>query len=47
MVNGFRYGFLGVSDISPLAGLGMLTAFAVVLFAVNLYLLRKGVGIRS
>jgi ABC-2 type transport system permease protein len=47
MVNGFRYGFLGVSDINAWAGLGMLVGFAAVLFAANLYLLKKGIGIRS
>jgi len=47
MVNGFRYGFLGVSDISVATGLIMLIFFAVVLFNVNLYLLKRGIGIRS
>lgn len=47
MVNGFRYGFLGVSDINPTAGLGILVVFAVTLFSINLYLLRKGVGVRT
>jgi len=47
MVNAFRYGFLGVSDI----GLG--TAFAVILaftagfFVFALYLLERGVGLRT
>lgn len=47
MVNGFRYGFLGISDISTSIGLAMLVLFSVILFSVNLYLLEKGVGIRS
>ncbi len=47
MIDGFRYGFLGASDISVVAGLGMLVLFAVVLFAVNLYLLKKGIGTRT
>lgn len=47
MVNGFRYGFLGVSDISVATGLIMLIFFAVVLFSTNLYLLKRGIGIRS
>lgn len=47
MVNGFRYGFLGISDISTSIGLTMLVLFSVILFSVNLYLLEKGVGIRS
>jgi ABC-2 type transport system permease protein len=47
MINGFRYGFLGISDISIYIGVGMLVLFAVVLFAANLYLLKRGVGIRT
>ncbi|PIE72661.1 MAG: ABC transporter permease [Deltaproteobacteria bacterium] len=47
MINGFRYGFLGVSDISVGVGLGMLFLFAILLFATSLYLLRKGTGIRT
>ncbi len=47
MVNGFRYGFLGVSDISTTIGLAMLVLFSVILFGVNLRLLKQGTGIRS
>ena len=47
MVNGFRFGFLGISDISAATGLSILLLFAVILFAANLYLLKKGVGIRT
>ena len=47
MVNGFRFGFLGISDVNIWAGLGILILFAVVLFYINLYLLKKGVGIKS
>ncbi len=47
MVNGFRYGFLGVSTINVWYGLGMLLFFTVLLFTVNYYILTKGWGIRS
>ncbi|BHH84792.1 ABC transporter permease [Desulforhopalus sp. 52FAK] len=47
MVNGFRYGFLGTSDINVYSGMAMLVLFSVVLFSVNLYLFKKGIGIRS
>lgn len=47
MINGFRYGFLGISDISIFTGLAMLVLFAVGLFTANLYLLKKGVGVRT
>jgi len=47
MIDGFRYGFLGTADIGVGTGLVMLSFFAVILFAANLILLRKGTGIRS
>lgn len=47
MVGGFRFGFLGISDISIWAGVGMLVLFSVLLFTANLYLLKKGTGIRT
>ncbi|WP_018405489.1 ABC transporter permease [Marinobacter gelidimuriae] len=47
MVNGFRYGILGVSDVNPFVSLGMILLFIVVLAAVALNLLRRGKGIRN
>ncbi|MBT4539481.1 ABC transporter permease [Candidatus Woesearchaeota archaeon] len=47
MVSGFRYGFLGISDINVWLGMGMLILFTLVLFSVNLVLIRKGYGLRS
>jgi ABC-2 type transport system permease protein len=47
MINGFRFGFLGISDINVWAGLGMLVLFAILLFGVNMYLLKRGTGIRT
>ncbi|MGW8193376.1 MAG: ABC transporter permease [Desulforhopalus sp.] len=47
MINGFRYGFLGVSDINVWAGFAMLVFFAIMLFTISLYLLEKGVGVRT
>lgn len=47
MVNGFRYGFLGVSDVSYLTSLGLLLVFNVVLFTLAYQLINRGVGIRS
>ena len=46
MVNGFRYGFLGYSDIPVYIGLLILTVLMIVLFWVNLVLMKKGVGLR-
>ena len=47
MIDGFRFGFLGIADMRVTTGLGMLLIFAVVLFSINLYLLKKGTGIRT
>lgn len=47
MVNGFRYGFLGASDISITTAYAIIGLFVIALFAFNLYLLEKGIGIRS
>ena len=46
MVNGFRHGMLGTSDIAPFLSLCVILLFLVVLTAFCLYLMRKGVGIR-
>lgn len=47
MVNGFRYGFLGVSDVNVATSIGLLVVFNVVLFSVAYGLLQRGIGIRS
>ncbi|USD64840.1 ABC transporter permease [Vibrio sp. SCSIO 43136] len=47
MVNAFRYGFLGVSDVSITTSFGVLGVFVVALYAVAHYLVTKGIGLRS
>ena len=47
MVNAFRYGVLGASDINIVASYVIIVAFIVVLFTFSLYLLEKGYGIRK
>jgi len=47
MVNAFRYGFLGVSDISLALSYAISSGFIVILYVFSLYLLRKGLGIRT
>jgi len=47
MVNAFRYGLLGLSDIPMGTALGIILLFIVGLTAWSLYLMRKGVGIKS
>lgn len=47
MVNGLRYGFLGVSDIRVDVGIIILAVFLVVLFGLNVHLMKRGVGLKS
>jgi len=47
MVNGFRYGFLGVSDVDVTVSLSLLVGFNIALFSLAYYLLKTGKGIRS
>lgn len=47
MVNAFRYGVLGVSDVNIWFALGMTSVFCVGLYAYALSLLNRGVGIRD
>jgi ABC-2 type transport system permease protein len=47
MVNTFRYGFLGRSDIALGLAYGIIVLFVALLFAFALNLLERGVGIRS
>jgi ABC-2 type transport system permease protein len=46
MVNAFRYGILGISDVNIYFALGMLVAFTVVMFAFAMHLLYRGKGLR-
>lgn len=47
MVNTFRYGILGTSDVNIYWSLSLLILFSGALFATALYLLRKGTGLRQ
>lgn len=47
MVDGFRYGFHGFSDLNVWFSLGMLTLFVLILIGVSSYLFRKGVGLKT
>lgn len=47
MINGFRYGILGTSDISIGWSFLVICLFIVLLASVALHLLNKGVGIKS
>ncbi len=47
MVNAFRYGMLGVSDIDIGFAITSIAAFIIILFSFSLYLLNKGIGIKT
>lgn len=47
MINAFRYGFLGISDIGLVYSYVIILVFIAILFFVNFQLLRRGHGIRS
>ncbi|MDX1458499.1 MAG: ABC transporter permease [Marinobacter sp.] len=46
MVNAFRYGILGVSDVNVVVALGMILVFIAALSAIALQMLKRGKGIR-
>ena len=47
MIDGLRYGFFGVSDVSPWLSLTVVGGAMLLAFAIALYLLRTGYKIRS
>ncbi len=47
MVNSFRFGFRGTSDIDLVTALLVILGFNAVLFIVSLFLLQRGIGIRQ
>jgi ABC-2 type transport system permease protein len=46
MIDGFRYGFFGVSDVGPLRSLAVVTVFLAVVSGLTLALLRSGYKLR-
>lgn len=47
MIDGFRYGFFGLSDASPWLSLAIVSAFAIALTALTLALLARGWKLRA
>lgn len=47
MVNAFRYGLLGTSDIPVGIAYALMIGFVIVLGGLSLWLLKRGVGLRS
>jgi ABC-2 type transport system permease protein len=46
MIDGFRYGFFGVSDVSPWLSLGIVSAALLIVSAIAVNMLRTGYKIR-
>lgn len=47
IVNGFRYGLIGVTDVDVTLAVTIILGFIVALISLSLYLLDKGVGIKQ
>jgi ABC-2 type transport system permease protein len=47
MINAFRYGFLGVSDVRVGTAFAIMVAAAVALFVAAIVLMDRGYGIRE
>lgn len=47
VVNAFRYGVLGVSDVSVGFSFGMIAVFALIAYSYSMYLLKTGKRLRS
>jgi len=47
MVDGFRYGFHGISDVSVWMSISMLLGFTLILGLISTHLLNKGYGLKS
>jgi len=47
VINAFRYGVLGISDVSLGAAFGMIGLFTAVAFAYSMYLLNRGTRLRQ
>jgi ABC-2 type transport system permease protein len=46
MIDGFRYGFFGLSDVAPVLSLALVAAAAVILAALALLMLARGWKLR-
>ena len=47
LVNGFRYGFMGISDVSLAVSIAVLLALIAILVGFAWYLIRTGLGLRQ
>jgi ABC-2 type transport system permease protein len=47
LINGFRYGFLGIADVSIAVSFAILAILAALLLAFNIYLIKIGLGLKQ
>ncbi len=47
LINGFRYGFLGIADVPLATSVSVLFGIIAILVALNWYLIRKGLGLKQ
>ena len=47
LINGFRYGFLGITDVSILISVSILVGMVAILIALNWYFIRTGLGLKQ
>lgn len=47
LINGFRYGFLGITDVSLSLSVGVLLALTALLVAINWYMIKTGLGLKQ
>ena len=47
LINGFRYGFLGITDVSITVSVTMLLGMVAILVALNWYFIRTGLGLKQ
>ena len=47
LINGFRYGFLGITDVSITISVSILFGMIAALVALNWYLIRTGLGLKQ
>jgi ABC-2 type transport system permease protein len=47
MVNAFRYGFLGTSDVNIYVAFTIMVAAALLLFGVAVFFMNRGTGMRE
>lgn len=47
LINGFRYGFLGITDVSISLSIAVLVSLTMILVGINWYMIKKGLGLRQ